>query len=208
MLGTLKSAEAEKALSVLLRRARRRQACRRRCSSISSTRCRPTVAASLTAKLEAYQKSKSAPTPRRSRSATRCCRAAAPGAGSEVFVENPAAAVHALPHRAQRRLGRRAEPDRSRAAADARADPRVAARAERAHRAGFGTVGITLKNGQRVDGTLRERRPPTSCSSRARRRPSGGSRRPRSPSAPTRCPRCRRWAHPQAARGHGTSWRI
>ena len=58
VLGTLKSSEAEQALGVVLRRARRRQDARRPCSSISSTRCRRTARRRWQARLEAYRKTK------------------------------------------------------------------------------------------------------------------------------------------------------
>ena len=75
--------------------------------------------------------------------------------------------------------------------------------------AGYGTVGITLKNGTRVDGTLRDE---TADGRRHRRGHAAGradgSRRRRSPSARTPCPRCRPSASSSSPVTCGTWWRI
>ena len=208
MLGTLEERRGREGARVVLRRARRRQAWRRPCSSIWSTRCRPTGRRrSRRGSRRIRRRSGAEPSSLAFRDAL--LQGGSVGRGRETFVEHPAAQCtrcHTV-----RNAGSDVGPNLTGVAhpPDARADPRVAARAERAHRAGLRHGGITLKNGKRVDGTLRdETRHRRRRRRRARRRPSSGSRRRRSPSAPTRSRRCRPSGSSSSRARCGIWWRI
>ena len=153
-LGTLKSVEAEKALSSFF-------------DELAAGKLPPPVqldlvdamqangAASLTAKLEAYQKSKSAPTLVVAfRDAL--LQGGSARRGQEAFVENPAAQCtrcHTV-----RNAGSDVGPNLTGVAQRLTRDQILESLLEPSARIapGYGTVGVTLKNGQRVDGTLKE----------------------------------------------------
>ena len=112
----------------------------------------------LAAKLEAYQKSKSAP------SLVAAFREAllqggSPNRGRETFVEN--AAAQCTRCHTVRNAGSDVGPNLTGVATRLTRDRFWSPCSSRAHAspAGYGTVGITLKNGKRVDGTLREETP-------------------------------------------------
>jgi quinoprotein glucose dehydrogenase len=157
VLGTLKSGEAEKALGSFF-------------DELVAGKVAPAVqldlvdamqangSPALAAKLEAYQKSKSAP------SLVAAFREAllqggSPNRGRETFVEN--AAAQCTRCHTVRNAGSDVGPNLTGVATRLTRDQILESLLEPSARvaAGYGTVGITLKNGKRVDGTLREETP-------------------------------------------------
>jgi quinoprotein glucose dehydrogenase len=157
VLGTLKSGEAEKALGAFF-------------DELESGKLPPMVqldlvdamqtngSPSLQARLEAYQKARSADT-----LATAFKEALVVGGnarrGRELFVEHPAAACtrcHTV-----RNAGSDVGPNLTGVASRLTRDQIVESLLDPNARIapGFGTVGITLRNGQKIDGTLREETP-------------------------------------------------
>ena len=132
VLGTLKSADAEKALGSFF-------------EDLVAGKLAPAVqldlvdamqangSPALAARLDAYRKTKSVDS--LVRGIPRCAAAGwKRRTRPRYFRRERGGPVHPVPHGAQRRLGCGAEPDRRRHAADPRPDPRVPARAERADR--------------------------------------------------------------------------
>jgi quinoprotein glucose dehydrogenase len=157
VLGTLKSREAEQALGAFF-------------DELAAGKIAPTVqldlvdamqasgSAALQARLDAYQKSRAAD------SLVAAFRDAllvggSPARGREIFVEHPAAACtrcHTV-----RNAGSDVGPNLTGVASRLTRDQILESLLDPNARIapGFGTVGITLRNGQKVDGTLREDTP-------------------------------------------------
>ena len=155
VLGTLKSARGGEGALVVLRRARRRQASAAR-PTRSGRRDAGQWRGVARGEARGVSEVEGAPTPRRSRSATRCCRAAAPARAATLFVEHPAAQCtrcHTV-----RNAGSDVGPNLTGVATRLTRDQILESLLEPSARIapGYGTVGVTLKNGQRVDGTLKE----------------------------------------------------
>ena len=207
VLGTLKSSEAEKALASFF-------------DELAAGKMPPAVqidlvdamqangAPALEARLDAYRKTKGVDTVALAfRDALLQGGSVPPWPGAVCRASG--SAVHPLPHGAQCWLGRRSEPDGCRDSADARADPRVPARAERPHRGGVRHGGDHAqerhargRDAARRNGHRRRHRR-GHAAGRA-----DGSRRRRSPSARTPSPRCRPSASSSSRATCGTWWPI
>ncbi len=158
VLGTLKSGEAEKALGVVLRRARRGQD---RAGRAARSRGRDAGERVAGARRPGSRRIR-----RRSRRTASSLafreallQGGSPDRGRETFVENPAAQCtrcHTV-----RNAGSDVGPNLTGVATRLTRDQILESLLEPSARiaAGYGTVGITLKNGKRVDGTLRDETP-------------------------------------------------
>lgn len=157
VLGTLKSGEAEKALGSFF-------------DELVAGKLAPAVqldlvdamqangSPALAARLEAHQKSKAAPS-LVAAFGEALLQGGNPGRGRETFIAN--AAAQCTRCHTVRNAGSDVGPNLSGVATRLTRDQILESLLEPSARvaAGYGTVGITLKNGKRVDGTLREETP-------------------------------------------------